>query len=375
MPAKGLDPKRRYAFLAFGLLAVSAVILAIERPWEPPGSTVPPPPADLPTDLASLRGAPDFGGATGWLNTPNGSAVDLVELRGGVVLVDFWTYSCVNCIRTLPHLTAWYDTYRDHGLTIVGVHSPEFRFEKDPDNVRDAIEEHDIHYPVPQDNDFDIWDAYNNRFWPTHYLVGPYGKIRDVHIGEGAYAETEEKIRALLREAGVTDLPQPVEEETDPGPRGSDITPELYAGHGRQPDALGNPEGYQPGEVVDYTLPPQETWERDRIYLDGSWYNGAQSMEARSDGSVVLRFKAGALNWVSEGGGDACVPVRLDGFPIPDGLAGPSVDTSADPSCVPLGGADAYHAYAGPVAEHTIRFDVPEGFRLYTFAFSAYDQS
>ena len=157
---------------------------------------------------ATCRGsaqAPDFTGTQSWFNT-DGEALTMEELRGQVVLIDFWTYTCINCIRTLPVPEGLGREYRDDGLTIVGVHSPEFPFEKDAGNVADAIEQNGIDYPVVQDNDFGTWDAFGNQYWPAKYLIDAEGQVRYVHFGEGEYDETEQAIRTLLREKGDDEL-------------------------------------------------------------------------------------------------------------------------------------------------------------------------
>lgn len=326
--------------------------------------------ADTDEPLPDLGPAADFDDGTAWLNSP---PLDLAALEGKVVLVDFWTYSCINCIRTLPHVTAWFDTYEDDGLVVIGVHSPEFDFEKDPDNVLDAMDRYRIHYPVVQDNDFDIWREYENRFWPAKYLIDADGDLRYKHFGEGAYARTEGHIRTLLLEAGVTDLPPVFEGSQKQADRGSDITPELYAGTWRQADAVGNPEGYRPGEDVSYTMP--DSTRRDRIYLEGTWHNGEEALTAVDGGRVHLSFNAGGANFVADGPDGTCIPVSLDGPPITDDLAGPDVMTDRDVPCILLAQTPrSYDFYAGPVQTHTVTFDVPAGFELYTFAFSAYPE-
>lgn len=135
--------------------------------------------------------APELTGISGYINTADGQKLTLADLKGKVVIVDFWTYSCINCIRTIPYLNAWYDKYADKGLVIVGVHSPEFEFEKNYDNVKTAVEKFGIKYPVVQDNDKGTWNAYQNRYWPHKYLIDDEGYIRYDHIGEGGYADTE----------------------------------------------------------------------------------------------------------------------------------------------------------------------------------------
>ena len=144
--------------------------------------------------------APELQGIVSYINTENGSPIKLADLKGKVVLFDFWTYTCINCIRTIPHLNEWYDRYADEGLVILGVHSPEFDFEKNPTNVQDAVKQFGIKYPVVLDSDRKTWNAYNNNYWPRHYLIDSQGYIRDDHIGEGGYNETERTIQTLLAE-------------------------------------------------------------------------------------------------------------------------------------------------------------------------------
>ncbi len=221
-----------------------------------------------------------------WINS---EPLTLASQRGTVVVIDFWTYTCVNCIRTLPYLRSWHDKYADSGLVIVGVHAPEFDFEKDYDNVLNAVGEFGIEYPVAQDNDFSTWRAYENRFWPAKYIIGKDGNVRYTHFGEGAYDETEQTIRALLEEAGA-DLsaisadtaPSPV---TVPSARGQDsgtsLTRELYAGYERNLSALvggSNPpyilhkEYYDAPDVeVEYEDPGSH--QNQFLYLNGLWKN------------------------------------------------------------------------------------------------------
>ena len=185
-------------------------------------------------ELPRLGAAPDFVATQEWFNTPDASPLSIQELtsEGHVVLIDFWTYTCINCIRTLPYLRAWDEEYRNDGLTIVGVHSPEFAFEKDAGNVADAIADNGIRYPVVQDNELGTWSAFGNQYWPAKYLIGADGQVRFVHFGEGAYEETEQAIRSLLAEAGDPDLggeARATTERIDPKLR----TPETYLGFER----------------------------------------------------------------------------------------------------------------------------------------------
>src|SRR6266567_3096112 len=154
-------------------------------------------------DKAQFQKAPEFAQIAGYINTPNNAPLTLASLKGKVVLVDFWTYSCINCIRTLPHLSDWYQRYSDKGFVIVGVHSPEFQFEKNYDNVKAAVQKFGIKYPVILDSDHGTWNAYGNQYWPRDYLVDSQGYIRHDHIGEGDYNVTESAIQSLLAERAV----------------------------------------------------------------------------------------------------------------------------------------------------------------------------
>ena len=178
--------------------------------------------------LPNLGRVPDFTGINSWLNS---DALSLSDLQGKVVLIDFWTYTCINCIRTLPHVTSWHEKYKDSNFTVIGVHTPEFEFEKDRKNVEMAISQYKITYPVAQDNDYGTWRAYNNHYWPAKYLIDGRGNLRYYHFGEGKYEETEEAIRSLIEETGVS-LGENGGELPDQTPRGNQ-TPETYLGNSR----------------------------------------------------------------------------------------------------------------------------------------------
>ena len=157
---------------------------------------------------------PALDGATGWLNS---KPLTRESLRGKVVVVDFWAYSCINCLRAMPYVNAWYKHYKDSGLVVLGVHSPEFAFEKDTTNVLAAVKKFSVQYPVALDNELKIWKAFNNRFWPAHYFVDAQGRIRGHHFGEGKYARSERTIRQLLTEAGAKNLPDPLDDAAGQG--------------------------------------------------------------------------------------------------------------------------------------------------------------
>lgn len=173
--------------------------------------------------------APDFVGITKWLNTDK--SLTIADLKGKVVLVDFWTYTCINCIRSLPFVTSWYDKYKDQGFVVIGVHTPEFEFEKDTNNVLNAIKQYNIHYPVPQDNNYATWNAYNNQYWPAEYLIDAKGNIRRTHFGEGEYDQTEMAIQALLKEKGSS-MSAGLVNLADQTPH-TQLSPETYLGSKR----------------------------------------------------------------------------------------------------------------------------------------------
>lgn len=217
-----------------------------------------------------------------WINS---NPLTLRGLRESVVLVDFWTYTCINCIRTLPYLKSWHTKYKDKGLVIVGVHTPEFEFEKNPDNVKKAVKDFDIEYPVMQDNDYATWNAYANRYWPAKYLIDKTGKIRYTHFGEGAYDETETMIQKLLREGGV----EVAEDISNPKYQISARTPELYLGY-RRIEALVSPEKIQKNQASAYTLPnaiPSNTF----AYQD-TWTIGDERAMPHQGSVLILNFDA-----------------------------------------------------------------------------------
>jgi cytochrome c biogenesis protein CcdA/thiol-disulfide isomerase/thioredoxin len=273
--------------------------------------------------LPELGAAPELAEGN-WFNTPGDEPLTLSELQGEnrVVLIDFWTYTCINCIRTLPYVTAWDSKYRDEGLTVIGVHSPEFSFEKEASNVEDAIADNDIDYPVVQDNELATWSAFDNQYWPAKYLIDANGEIRYTHFGEGDYEQTEAAIRSLLAEAGDKKLGKQVgkqnAEVADPALR----TPETYIGWQR---AQGYFQPPHPG-VGEYTAPAERDLLPNAFALGGRWQIDAESGTALSDATITVRFKARRVFLVmGSPGRPRDVRVELDGKPIPDSLAGEDV--------------------------------------------------
>ena len=247
--------------------------------------------------------APEIRGIGTWLNTANEAPLTLAGLRGRVVLIDFWTYSCINCLRTLPHLKAWDEAYRKAGLTIVGVHSPEFAFERVPDNVRSAVRRLGIRYPVALDNDFATWRAYSNQYWPAKYLIDREGRVRFHHFGEGDYEGTEQRIRELLGES-VTARPRSVDEQ------GSSVarTPESYLGYERLARFANG--SVAPDVEWAYRLPPV-VLPLDVLAYGGRWKVESERIVAGRGARVRLRFQARDVFLVLEGKGS--VEVLIDG--------------------------------------------------------------
>lgn len=264
--------------------------------------------------LAVLGNAPEIRGTQQWFNTAGHQRLSLAGLRGRVVLIDFWTYSCINCIRTLPHLKAWDARYRDRGLTIIGLHAPEFPFERDADNLERAIRSNGLRYPVAQDNDFSTWQAYGNRFWPAKYLIDAQGRVRYTHFGEGGYDESEAAIRSLLREVGTRDLGARVRARADRAL--ADATPESYLGAERGERFVNGPLGEG---TADFRLPPPGAGAipLHHLGLEGRWrIEGQRVVAAGHDARLHLRFAARRVFLVlGRGDGSGRVEVRLDGRP------------------------------------------------------------
>jgi thiol-disulfide isomerase/thioredoxin len=319
-------------------------------------------------DKSRFKKAPALGGIAGYINTDPENLRK--QLEGKVVLYDIWTYSCINCQRTLPHITAWNDKYSDKGLIIVGIHSPEFEFEKDIDNVKFAVEKFGITYPVILDNDKKIWSAFENRYWPRKYIADDEGYIRYDHIGEGAYDETEMVIQELLKERAArlgldVAVAQPLVdiEEFKHGSR----TPELYFGYdfafGR--NQLGNKEGFQPGKSIEYVIP--QSLRDNYFYLDGTWENLEDRMVLRSEiGTIVLPYFAKQVNIVAAG--DSDLEILLDGKPISRQDAGTDV---GDDGRVVISESTLYNLVnTAEPAKRTIQINVNRsGFEIYTFTF------
>ncbi len=295
-----------------------------------------------PSVLADCGPAPELTGITGWLNT---EPLSLADLRGKVVLLDFWTYSCINCQRTLPYLTGWDAAYRDDGLVVLGVHSPEFAFEQVEANVADNAARLGVEYPIALDNDFTTWRAYDQRYWPAHYLIDQGGTVRQVHYGEGRYAETEALIQQLL------DQPVTATAETaQPGtPRlTADRTPETYLGASRMGPHTNPQIAY--GSAEEYTLDPQPS--QATFSLGGTWDVQPEYAEAVADAQLALTFHASTVHLVLAGEGTVTVD-----------LAGTTTEVEVS------GTPTLYTLYDGAETRDTLHLSLAPGIQAYAFTF------
>ena len=315
-----------------------------------------------------LKQAPELVGIAHYLNT---SPEELKEtMKDKVILYDIWTYSCINCIRTLPYITAWNEKYSDQGLLVLGIHSPEFEFEKDVKNVEMAIEKYGIIYPVVLDNDMETWKAFENRYWPRKYIADHEGFIRYDHIGEGGYAETEKVIQNLLKERseslGIQSDSANALVDIEEFEHTAFRTPELYFGYNfaQNRNQLGNSEGFQPGNIVTYAK--VDNVDLHKFYLEGEWKNYGDSMELISEtGSIKLLYAAKEVNIVTEN--DAELEISLDGKPISDKLAGTDVISGL----VTVSEPDLYNIVSSDISStHLMEIEVSgKGFQIFTFTF------
>ncbi len=318
---------------------------------------------------SSLKQVPRLDGISGYINTTPEELQEIMQNK--VVLYDIWTYTCINCIRTIPYINAWNEKYADDGLQIIGVHSPEFEFEKDITNVQLAAEKYNIQYPIILDNDKKIWDAFENRYWPRKYLADNEGYIRYDHIGEGAYAETEKAIQELLKERAIALGINMVSAESvvdlEEFEHTRFRTPELYFGYdfasGR--NHLGNLPGFDPGNEVRYMMP--ENLRQNYFYLEGTWLNLKDGMKLISDSGIIkVQYFAKEVNLV--GVNDAILTILVDGKPITADLAGKDVTQDGK---VYIKNSDLYNIIDSDNADsHTLEIHVSNsGFEAYAFTF------
>jgi thiol-disulfide isomerase/thioredoxin len=335
--------------------ATRPVSTAAEREVAIPGVKTP--------ALTDLGTAPDFTGTEDWFNTPGDRPLSLAQLRGHVVLIDFWTYTCINCLRTLPFLKGLYAQYHKYGLDIVGVETPEFTFEQEASNVRQAISSDGIKYPVVQDNKYGTWDAWQNEYWPAEYLIDAKGQVRHYQFGEGDYKQDEAAVRALLVDAGATSLPPPMtasaimasaglgtpETYLDTQPRQQNFATKLFAGNRDYPGA--------------------SSLSLNQFALKGPWDASSESITAEGAGaSISGAVQAAKVYLVLTSAGN--VPrqgrVLLDGQPIPNAHAGADVHNGV----VTVTGQRLYSLVSFPAAQQfAFTVELPPGVSAYDFTF------
>jgi cytochrome c biogenesis protein CcdA/thiol-disulfide isomerase/thioredoxin len=302
------------------------------------------------TTLVNCGPAPNFTGITAWLNTPGGRPLSLAALRGKVVLVDFWTYSCINCQRTLPHVEAWYRQYAKDGFIVVGVHTPEFAFEHVVSNVRAQAAALGVRYPVAIDDNYATWNAYDNEYWPADYLIDANGDVRHVHFGEGDYATTEQLIRQLLRTADPGRSLPPPTDVPDKTPTG-ELSPETYVGYQRL-QYLVPSNGVVPNAPVVYHFPA--SLPLGGMGLSGTWTDHAQEATAGTGAELELGFLAQDVYLVLGGSGTLDVAVN--------GHQTQTIDVGGIPRLYTL-------YQAGAVTTGTILLHASPGVEAYDFTF------
>ena len=340
-------------------------------------------------DKSQFIKAPEFAQISGYINTPNNnSPITLSSLRGKVVLLYIWTYTCINSIRPMPYIDDWNQKYSNNGLVIVGVHSPEFQFEKKYTNVKDAVQRFGIRYPVILDSDHGTWNAYGNNYWPRFYLIDAQGYIRYDHIGEGNYDQIEKSIQSIVAERAALMGAKEISFNTNPTAPikpGSlyyidlrqSTTPEIYTGYNTARTPLGNPEGFKPDQTVSYSIPSTTNFKPHVVYLQGKWKNNPDNMELQNDtGRIVLLYYAKSVNIIAGGKGRGIVTndKELEGG-APAATAAASnkslgEDLSSDGS-FRIDGQRLYNlAIHNNYAAHYTLIDVKgKGFQFYTFTF------
>jgi thiol-disulfide isomerase/thioredoxin len=312
--------------------------------------------------------APEIGRI--WLNSP---PLNLRQLRGRVVLIDFWDYTCVNCIRTLPYVQEWHRRYQDFGLVVIGVHTPEFTFAQYESNVERGIREFGLTYPIVIDSQYELWKAFANRYWPAKYLIDREGYIRYARFGEGGYEETEEQIQQLLLEGTpglrLPEIMPPMRESDAIGAVCYRATPEIYMGYHR--GRIGNEGGFRPDAAFSYS-PPANLME-GLFYLRGSWRATAEYAELEGQqGSILLRYSAAGVNAVLACEGGGTVEVLEDYRPVPSSEASRDLVFNSSRSFIEVERPRMYPLSEAPdFGSHILELRCPRGLRAYAFTFTS----
>ena len=313
--------------------------------------------------------APNLVGIAHYLNTTPEELAKKMENK--VVLYDIWTYSCINCIRTLPFITSWDEKYSEQGLLIIGIHSPEFEFEKDPQNVKIAIEKYGITYPVVMDNNMETWKAFENNYWPRKYIADHEGNLRYDHIGEGSYQETEKVIQQLLDERsialGIENISENKLVTIEEFEHTLFRTPELYFGYkfAQNRNQLGSNEGFQPERIVKYSEP--NNIELNKFYPIGNWKNHEDSMQLTEEvGSIIVSFDAKEVNIVTEN--NAQLEIFLDGVALTKKYAGSDISFG---NKMDVSNAGMYNIINSETSiSHIMEIRIEgKGFQAFTFTF------
>lgn len=305
--------------------------------------------------LPQLGPAPALPKNDSWINS---KPLSMEDLRGKVVLVDFWTYSCINCIRTFPYLKRWYANYKDKGLVILGVHTPEFAFEQQPTNVAAAAKRHGITYPVVLDNDYAIWKSYGNLYWPAHYLIDKEGNLRYYHFGEGKYLETENAIRQLLGLEPMTGI----EERS----RQRAITQETYLGYNR---GQAYPYDFEVVKDAVNNYSSKEQPGADQVILEGDWLVRPDHIESDSDDSYIeINFLGTRVYLVMSGNSTKPVQITLDGKPVPKKYYTDDMNANGEIFVKEPRKYDII-ALKDSYSRYRLRIRVPKGISAYAFTF------
>jgi thiol-disulfide isomerase/thioredoxin len=291
--------------------------------------------------------APEFAKLSGWLNTDKPLTIE--ELRGKVVLVNFWTYSCIDCTKAIPYIAKWNDTYKDKGLVIIGVHTPQFAFEKVAGNVSFAVKGQGVNYPVAQDNDYKTWTAYHNQFWPASYLIDQNGNIVYTQLGGGKYGKTEKAIRTLLGMEGDFKIPDAI------GAGNPNQTPNIYTGTTKLDKSFGNDDETDTNEKV-YVFPKKLA--KNKFALEGTWkFNQESVIHTKGYGRMILNFNAAQLNMVASSPEPITVKVYIDDILIKGIVVRESGLYQLYDSLLP--------------GEHTMRLEIPnDTLQIFSFTFA-----
>jgi thiol-disulfide isomerase/thioredoxin len=346
------------------------VTLRPGRPWLAAVALLAAPLLAFAANASGQQMMPDLSGATSWINSP---PLNREQLKGKVVLIDFWTYSCINCLRSLPYLRAWDARYRASGLVIIGVHAPEFDFEKDPANIQKALRKFGITYPVAVDSNHRIWSAFHNQYWPAHYFIDATGRIRYQHFGEGNYDESERWIQKLLKERNGAQpsssgaLPRADDGAEMPADGTALGSPETYIGYQRA-ERFASPGGLQAGQEQLYLAP--RTLEPNQWGFSGAWIDhGEAAVLGRAPGRILFRFHARDLHLVmGPGAGPVRFRIRIDG-------QAPGADHGVDCDEQGLGTVTEDRLYQlvrqrGKISDHTFEIEfLDPGVRAFAFTF------